>query len=337
MIRICIALCLITISCTLVNAQTKHQFKVVDSFHIKSDGGWDYISVNNNLIYVSHSTQVNILNASNGDSVGVINGTAGVHGIAFATEFNKGFTSNGKLNTATVFNLTTNAILGQIKTGENPDALVYDKFSKRIFIGNGRSKDVTVIDAATNNVVATIPVGGKPEAIVSDETGKVFLNVEDKNEIVVIDVKALQVINHWSIAPGDEPAGLAIDLKNKKLFAGCGNKMLLEVDAVSGKIIDQYNIGNGCDGVAFDSKLMKVYAANGADATLTILTQDATTQKHYLSENITTKKGARTLCVDDNSNKIYLPTANFETTASEGKRAKMLSGSFQVIVVGTGK
>ncbi len=307
--------------------------KVIDTFHIKSNGGWDYVTCENDLLYISHGGQVNILNAKNGDSVGIIAGTTGVHGITFSPKYHKGFTSNGKLNTCTIFNIETRKTIAEVKTGENPDALVYDHFSRHVFIGNGKSKDITVLDAKSNAVIATIPIGGKPEAIVTNAAGKIFVNVEDKNEIVVIDATTNAITNHWSIAPGDEPAGLAIDVQHNKLFAGCGNKLLIEVDAISGKIIKQFTIGAGCDGVAIDETLSYVYAANGQDATVTIL--GANTKGEYeLLGNVPSKKGARTLCVNQNNHRIYLPTANFETPTEVGKRGKMLPNSFQIIVMG---
>ena len=172
-------------------------------------------------MYVSHSTQVNILNKKTGDSVAVIENTTGVHGIAFDVADKKGFTSNGKLNSITVFDLNTNAVLAQIPTGSNPDAIMYEPFSKKIITCNGRSHNLSIIDPVNNKLIDSVDVGGKPETAVTDEAGKIFVNVEDKNEIVVIDAKTFKVLNHWSIAPGEGPTGLAYDSKTKRLFAGC--------------------------------------------------------------------------------------------------------------------
>src|SRR6185436_14850783 len=170
-----------------------HEYKVVRVYHIASPGGWDYIAVNEGKLYVSHSTQVNILNEETGDSVGYIPNTTGVHGIAFDKVLNTGYTSNGRLNNVTVFDLKTNSILGQIPTGENPDAINYEPFTKTIITCNGRSKTLSVIDPKTNKVVATIDVGGKPEEAVSDGNGTLFVNIEDKNEIVSVDLAKFSV------------------------------------------------------------------------------------------------------------------------------------------------
>jgi YVTN family beta-propeller protein len=206
-----------------LNAQASH-YKLEKTFHIASSGGWDYITINpsSNKLYMSHGTQVNILDKITGDSLGVIANTNGVHGIAFINDLQKGYTSNGKTNDVTVFDLNTNAIITKIATGENPDAIFYEEFAKRIITCNGRSKDLSIIDPSTNKVIATIPVGGKPETAVSDNAGNVFVNVEDKNEIVKIDISNNKVVAHWSIAPGEEPTGLAIDIKTNRLFAGTG-------------------------------------------------------------------------------------------------------------------
>src|SRR5579862_1575814 len=185
-------------------AQGSSGFSIEKTFHVASSGGWDYISVGpgNNRIYVSHGSQVNILDETTGDSVGVIPGTTGVHGIAFAASLNKGYTSNGRLNNVTVFDLKTNQIITQIATGQNPDAIMYDEFSKKIITCNGRSKDLSVIDPATDKVVATIPVAGKPETAVSDGAGKIYVNIEDKSQIDVVDISTNTVDASWSIAPG---------------------------------------------------------------------------------------------------------------------------------------
>ncbi|MBS1975441.1 MAG: YncE family protein, partial [Bacteroidetes bacterium] len=213
------AVAILTILLTNAKAQTSSGFHVANTYHIASPGGWDYIAVGpgNNKLYVSHGSQVNVLNQENGDSAGIISGTEGVHGIAFVPSLNKGYTSNGRLNNITVFDLSTNEVIGRIATGQNPDAIMYDEFSKKIITCNGRSKDLSVIDPETSKVVATIPVSGKPETAVSDNAGKIFVNIEDKNQVDVVDIKNHKVEKSWSIAPGDGPTGLAIDRKTKRL------------------------------------------------------------------------------------------------------------------------
>src|SRR5436190_15487321 len=209
-----------------LQAQDKKTFHVIRTFHIMSGGGWDYLAIcpGSNRLYVSHGTQVNILDKTTGDSIGVIENTTGVHGIAFDKALNKGFTSNGRLNNVTVFDLNTNKVVTHIATGENPDAILYEPLSKKIITCNGSSKDLSIIDPVENKVIATIPVGGKPETAVSDGAGKLYVNIEDRNEIAVINTKTFTVESRFPLAPGEEPTGLSFDKQTNRLFAGCGNK-----------------------------------------------------------------------------------------------------------------
>lgn len=316
-----------------VNAQ-KAGLHVVNTFHIASPGWWDYIEVGpvHDWLYVSHGNRVNILNKKTGDSAGVIENTAGVHGIAFDVKNNKGFTSNGRTSNVTVFDVNTNKVLAQIPTGQNPDAIMYEPFSEKIITCNGRSKNLSVIDPIQNKVTDSISIGGTPETAVSDGKGKIYVNVEDKNEIAVIDAKTFKVLNRWSLAPGEGPTGLAIDTKTNRLFAGC-DKLLMIVDAESGKIIDKLPIGDGCDGVAFDAETKNIYASNG-EGTLTVI-HEKNKNKYSVIENIATKKSARTLALDKQTHLIYLPAADFEAADPKSKaRPKMKAGTFQVLVVG---
>ncbi len=236
LISFCSCLALAITSCA-----QKPGYKIVKTFHIASPGSWDYLAVNNNRLYVSHGTQVNILDKNSGDSLGVIDSTTGVHGIAFINSLNKGFTSNGRLNNVTVFDLKTDSVTGYIATGQNPDAIMYDEFSKKIYTCNGRSNDVSVIDPVSEKVVATIPVWGKPEIAVADGNGKLFVNIEDKNEVVEIDAKTNAVLNHWPLKGGEEPTGLAFDKTTNRLFAGC-DKLLVVLDAFSLNVFrDKYS------------------------------------------------------------------------------------------------
>lgn len=331
-----ITICLFVANAFIIasNAQTTG-LHVINTFHIASAGGWDYLEVGpiNDWLYVSHGTQVNILNKKTGDSVGIIENTTGVHGIAFDVANKKGFTSNGRLNTVTVFDMNTNKVLAQIASGQNPDAIMYEPFSKKIITCNGRSKNLTIIDPVNNAVIDSVEIGGKPETAVSDGAGKLFVNNEDKSEIVVVDLKTFKVLNHWSIAPGEAPTGLAIDTKTKRLFAGC-EKLLMVIDATNGTIIDKITIGDGCDGVAFDAATKNVYTSNGADGTLSVIHEE-NAAKFTLLENIVTKKSARTITIDKQSHLIYLPAADLEELKpGEKGRPKMIPGTFQVLVVG---
>jgi DNA-binding beta-propeller fold protein YncE len=325
---------LILLSVSLINAQKAYH--LINTFHIASSGGWDYIAVGpgNNRLYVSHGTQVNVLDQTTGDSIGVIENTTGVHGIAFDKSQNKGFTSNGRLNNVTVFDLKTNAVITQIATGINPDAIMYEPFSKTIITCNGRSKNLSIIDPVTNKLLDSIDVGGKPETAVSNGQGKLFVNIEDKNEIVVINLKTRTVEAHWSISPAEEPSGLAFDKTSNRLFAGCGNKMMAIVDAGTGKLVQTLPIGDGCDGAGFDPITKNIFTSNG-EGILSVYHEKSPDQ-YELVGNFPTKRGARTIAVDEQNHLIYLPTADFEAAdpAVPKSRPRMIAGTFQVLVVG---
>jgi YVTN family beta-propeller protein len=325
-------------TCTMVLATTKAQqktgFHILNTFHIASSGGWDYIEVGpvNDWLYTSHGGQVNVLNKKTGDSVAVIENTTGVHGIAFDVANKKGFTSNGRLNTVTVFDMNTNKVLAQVATGQNPDAIFYEPFSKKIITCNGRSKNLSVIDPEKNMLVDSVNVGGKPETAVSNGAGRLYVNIEDKNEVVEVDTKTFKVLNHWSIAPADGPTGLAIDRQTQRLFAGC-DKLLVVLDATNGKIVDTLKIGDGCDGVVFDPATKNIFTSNG-EGTITVIHED-NASKFIVVENIPTKRGARTIALDNRTHNLYLPTADFEAADPNQKgRPKMKPGSFQILEVG---
>jgi DNA-binding beta-propeller fold protein YncE len=308
-----------------------HQYKIAKVYHIASPGGWDYIAVNNGKLYVSHSTQVNILDEGTGDSLGYIPNTAGVHGIAFDNELNKGYTSNGRINNVTVFDLKTNETLAQIATGQNPDAIMYEPFSGMIITCNGRSKNLSIIDPKQGKAIDSIDVGGKPETAASDGNGKLFVNIEDKNEIVAVDLKKRTVLNHWSISPGEGPTGLAYDKETKRLFAGC-EKLLIVLNAENGSIVDKITIGDGCDGVAFDSKKKIIYTSNG-EGNLSAI-KELSADKYSSLGNYPTKRGARTITINENTGTLYLPTAEFDPTKTgQNGRPLMIPGTFQVLVV----
>ncbi|HVX49959.1 MAG TPA: hypothetical protein VHB48_07370 [Chitinophagaceae bacterium] len=313
-------------------AQVSSGYNVKKVFHIASPGGWDYITAdpNSNRLYVSHGLQVNILNKTTGDSLGVIANTTGVHGIALVQPLGKGYTSNGRLNNVTEFDLKTGEVLRQIAAGENPDAIMYDSYSKKIITCNGRSHDLSVIDPVKGQVVATIPVGGKPETAVSDGAGKIFVNIEDKNEIAAVEITTGKVIAHWPIAPAEGPTGLAIDRKTHRIFAGCEKKLVI-LNTDNGKVVTTMAIGEGCDGVGFDAGRNLVFASCG-EGVLSVIKEE-TGDKYTLLENVATKKGARTIAIDEATHNIYLPTADFGAPPAGGGRPPMLAGTFQVLMV----
>ena len=266
-----------------------------------------------------------------GIATGEIPDTLGVHGIAIASDLGRGFTSNGRANTVTIFDLKTLSTLGTIKVGTNPDAIVYDADTKRVFTMNGRSQDATAIDAANGTVVGTLALGGKPEFAVADGKGSIFVNIEDKSELVEFDPQKLAVLHHWPLAPCQEPSGLAMDRKNRRLFAGCDNKMMAVVDADTGKIIATPAIGEGVDANGFDPATNLAFASNG-DGTLTVVHEDSP-NKFTVVDNVPTKRSARTMGLDLKTRNIFLPAADFDAPAPGERRGKIKPGSFVVLTV----
>jgi YVTN family beta-propeller protein len=310
-------------------AQKSSGYKLTKTFKIASGGGWDYIAVNDHKLYVSHATQVNILDASSGDSLGFIPGTTGVHGVAFIPSLNKGYVSCGRLNSITVFDLKTYAILKQIPVGQNPDAIMYEPFTKKIITCNGRSNNLSIVDPQTDTVVSTIALSGKPETAVSDESGKIFVNIEDKNSISAVDIGTGKVLDTWNLAPAEGPTGLAIDLKTKRLFAGC-DKQLIVVDYTNGEVLNRLPIGDGCDGVAFDETYKYVFASCGAGI-LSVAEEDARGRCKII-DNIKTKKSARTITLDPSTHEVFLPAAEFGKEVA-GQRPPVIPGTFQILVL----
>lgn len=325
------ALAAAILSATFSYAQ-KTNYRVLQSFPVSGDEKWDYLAINpeTNNLYIAHGSQVNIINKTSGDSTGVLGNTSGAHGVAFVPSLHKGFLSNGKLNTVTVFDMQSNTTIAEIPVGQNPDAIMYDSVSGYVFVGNGKSASMSVIDPRENKVVKTLDLGGKPETAVSDEAGKLYVNIEDKNEIVVLNVHTLAVAARWPLGTGKAPSGLAIDPKHMKLFAGCDNEKLIVVDVMTGKVTQELPIEEECDGVAFDPNTQHVFSANG-EGTLTVIARN-TDGKYYVAQNVKTRKGARTLTVDPLTHKIYLPVADLAATA--GGKPSFKPGTFRVLVVG---
>lgn len=316
--------------CQKIVAQST-QYKVVKNFRIAGSGGWDYLAVHGDKLYVSHSTQVNIIDKNSGDSIGIIEGTSGVHGIAFDDVDGKGFTSNGRLNNVFVFDLNTDKIIDSISVGKNPDAIMYEPYTKKIITCNGHSNDLSVIDPLTHKLTATIALNGKPETAVGNGFGKLFVNIEDKNLIAVIDLQSLKMETSWPLNGGEEPTGLAIDKEANRLFAGC-DKLLVVLDASTGKVVKKIPIGEGCDGVAFDNKTKTIFTSNGEDGTMTVI-KEKSANEYTVIENAATKKSARTITFDAQSNTVFLPAADFEPNTPEGQWPKIIAGTFQVLVM----
>lgn len=321
-------------SCVLNAQQRPSEYKTVNRIHVPGDGGWDYLSVDESTgrVFISHGNTVDVVDEKSGTFLGMIPDTKGVHGIALAPDLNKAFISNGKDSSVTVIDLKLLAFKEKIQvTGQNPDAILYDPFSQKVFVYNGRSANATVIDAKTDKVVATIKLDGKPEFSVSDGKGKVYVNIEDKSEITCINSSTLKVENVWSIAPGEEPSGLALDNENHRLFAVCSNKMMVVADAVTGKVITTLTTGEGTDGAAFDPLLRRVYSSNG-EGTVTVV-QEVTPDKFEVLENIPTRRGARTIAVDKKTHYLLLTTAEFgpapeKSEANPHPRPSITEGTF---------
>ena len=330
---------LIAGSLLAVAAFAAEGFKVLTKIKIGGTGGWDYVAVDasTNRVYASHATSVEVVDTTSGKVVGQIPQLHGVHGVAVAPEFGKGFITNGQSNSVTIFDLKTLAKVGEPQTGQNPDSVCFEPTTKHIFTFNGRSHDSTAIDPKTNEVITTFSVDGKPEECASDGSGKLYVNLEDSSEIVAIDAAKPAVLQHASLSPCESPSGLAIDTKNKKLFAACDNKMMAVIDIATLKVIATPPIGANPDGAGFDSGLGLAFASNGGDGTLTIV--KPVNGKYETVDTVPTERGARTMTVDSKNHRVYLLAAEFGPApqAAPGTRTRpqILPDTFHVLVVGT--
>lgn len=312
---------------------------VIKTYKLGGEGGWDYLKIDpdSRRLYISRATHVIVIDADSGKPVGDIPDTPGIHGIALAPDLGRGFTSNGREGTVTIFDLNTLKPITKVKAGENPDAIVFDSSTKRVFTFNGRSGDSTAIDAATGEVVGKVRLEGKPEFAVSTGTGEIFVNLEDKSELLALDPKDLKVKSRWPLAPCQEPSGLALDVKNRRLFAGCDNKMMAVVNADTGKVITTQPIGEGVDANGFDPDTGFAFASCG-EGVLTVVHEDSP-EKFSVAQSVPTQRGARTMALDPKTHQIFLVTAKFgpppEPTAQQPHpRPAILPDSFVVLVVG---
>jgi DNA-binding beta-propeller fold protein YncE len=331
-----LAICLNGLNMYAQNAAS--EYSIVSTIKIPGTGGWDYLSVDEagSRLFVSHGNVVNVVDLKTGQLAGTINETPGVHGIALAPEFNKAFISVGRNATVKVVDFKTLALIEEVAiTGKNPDAIMYDPFSKKVLTFNGTTSNATIIDAATDKVVGTIQLDGKPEFPASDGNGKIFVNIEDKSEISVINIASMKVEKSWPIAPGEEPSGLALDNETHRLFSVCSNKLMVIIDATDGHIVTTLPIGSGCDGVKFDPVLKRAYSSNG-EGTMTVV-QEVNKDSFKVLENVKTMSGARTLAVNNTTHHIYMPTAEYEAAPAvtadnpRPRRGAMKPDSFQVL------
>jgi len=317
-------------------------YHLLHKIPVGGEGGWDYLLLDSGArrLYVSRGTRVVVLDADSEKTVGEIPGTQGVHGVAIFPDSHRGYTSNGRSSTVTVFDTATLAVVTEVKTtGENPDAILYDPASRRVFTFNGRGKNATAIDASTNAVAGTVPLGGKPETGVADGKGRVFVNIEDTNEIAVLDSRGLSLEKRWPIPGCEEPTGLAMDSKTRRLFSVCHNKAMVVLDADSGHAVATLPIGEGVDAAAFDPATSLAFASNG-DGTLTVVREDGP-DSYRVVANVPTQRGARTMALDGKTHRIFLATAEFgqppaPTAEQPRPRPPVIPGSFTLLVVGPG-
>lgn len=310
------------------------QMKVTNQVKLGGEGGWDYLTydADGQRLFITRGSHVMVVDAATLRAAGDIPDLSGIHGVALAPEFNRGFISNGGDNTVTVFDLKTLKKLDSVKVGERPDAILYEPYSKHVFTFNARSKDSTVVDAATGKVVGTVPLGGKPEFPASDGKGKLYVNIEDKSQIAQVDVAKLSVLNTWSIAPCQEPSALAFDVAHHRLFAGCDNKMMAVVDSDSGKVVTTVPIADGVDAGAFNPNTQEVFMSCG-EGVLVVIHEDSP-DKYSVKQSVPTAKGARTMALDKAGNTVYLVTAQrADKPVPAGQRPTMVPGSFELIVV----
>ncbi len=315
---------------SVVGLAAASDYKVVKTWKLGGDGGWDYIKTDDShRLFISRATRVMVVDTTSGKQVGEIPDTTGVHGITFDFASGRGYTSNGREDTVSVFNLKSLAVEKKIKVGTGPDAILFDPFSKRVFTFNSKSHDTTAIDAAKGEVAGKLELGGKPEFAATDEKGTVFVNIEDTSEIVAFDPVKLTVKSRWKLADCEEPTGLAIDRKNRRLFSGCsGSKKMAIVNADDGKMVAMPAIGEGCDATDFDADRGYAFASAG-DGTITVIKEE-NADNFGVAQTVTTQKGARTMTLDPKTHQLFTVTANVSGTR---ENRKIEADSFVVIVV----
>lgn len=322
-------------------AKDDPRYSLIARWRLGGTGGWDYVTADPaaRRLYVSRSDRVVVLDLDDGKPVGEIAHTDGVHGIAIAPELGRGFTSNGRANSVTAFDTSTLASLGEIHLddAQNPDAILYEPKTRRVFTFNGRSANASAIDAKTFTVTGTIGLGGKPEFAVADARGRIFVNIQDRHEIAVIDAAAGKVVATWPIKSCDNPTGLALDDEHHRLFSVCQNNSMIVTDSSDGHEVARLPIGAGPDGAAFDAQRGLVFSSNG-EGTLTIVHEDD--PRHFrVVDNVATQKSARTLALDPKTHRLFLAAAELgpappATPEQPHPRQPMVPDSFAILVVG---
>ena len=329
---------LLTFGLLAAAAFSAEGYKILNKIKVGGTGGWDYLSVDpvTQRLFASHGGIVEVVDLKAGKPVGQISQLHGVHGIAVAGDVGKGFISNGQSNSVTIFDLKTLEKTGEPVTGQNPDAICYEPKTQRIFTMNGRSNDSTAINAKNNEIVGSFPIGEKPENCAVDGAGKLYVNIENSSEVVEIDAAKPGVTRRASLAPCEGPSGLAIDVKNKRLFSVCGNKMMAVTDIATMKVIATPAIGPGTDGAGFDPGSGNAFSSNGGDGTMTVV--KLVNGKYEAVDTVTTERGARTMTVDPSTHRIYMLAAEYGAPAQgkDGKKGRptVVPDSFHVLVIG---
>jgi DNA-binding beta-propeller fold protein YncE len=315
--------------CISLAAQTP-LYRPAARFALGGDDFWDYMTYDSggNRLFVAHGSAITVVDTATGKEIGSVPAN-GAHGIALVPDRGLGFSSNGRAGTVTVFDLKSLKPQAEIKAGENPDAIIYDPYSKQVIVMNGRSQDLMAIDPGALKVVATVPLGGKLE-FAAAARDHVYVNVEDTAEIAVVDSKTWKLEERWKLEGCEEPSGLAIDSQGGRLFTVCGNKRMLVVDTKTGQILASLPTGAGTDAAAFDPGLRFAFASNG-DGTLTIVRQTPN-GKYEVAENITTQPGARTMALDPNSHRVFTVTAEFGPPVAGQRRPSFKAGTFTLLV-----
>lgn len=320
-------------------AAPSNAYHMIKKVPLGGDGFWDYLGIDPAArhVFISHATHVMVVDADTYQVVGDIPDTQGVHGIAVAEEFGRGFVSDGRSAQVTIFDLKTLKTIGTAKTGEGPDGIIYDPGSKRVFTFNGRAGSSTAIDAGTGNVAGTIELGGDPEFAAADGQGHVYNNLEDKSVVLQIDSKNLKVLNRWPLAPCESPSGMAIDTEHRRLFIGCHNKMMAMMDADTGKVVATVPIGEGVDANRFDPGTQLAFASTG-DGNLTVVHEDSP-DKYTVVDTVATQRGARTMELDPKTHNVLTVSAEFgpmpaDVKPGERRRPPMVPGSFALLVLG---
>jgi DNA-binding beta-propeller fold protein YncE len=321
-------------------AVSRPLYRIAGTLQLPGEGGWDDLTFDSagHRLFIAHGARVDVVDTDRLARVGEIADTPGVHGIALAPDLGRGYVSAGAAGTIVVFDLKTLARLKDIKsTGENPDAILYDPATRRIFAFNGRGRNATVIDAVSDEVVGTIALDAKPEFARADGAGRVYVNLEDRNTLAVIDSRTLSVLSKWPITGCEEPSGLALNASGKQLYVACANYVMAVLDATSGQVLGTAPIGGGADGAGYDPGARLAFASCGDGVLMVIAQQSSGAPK--VAQSLPTQPGARTMTLDERTHRIFLVTSDFgeapaPTAEHPHPRRSIIAGTFRLLVVG---